>query len=98
MELKQITCRVGDNDKIDIIDSSHNNNVVLCCDPAVDYPRESGIAKIAFICKAVNCHKELLEACRQAKKDVYEAINKRPVDLSLTWTDLDRAIAKAGAK
>ena len=43
----------------------------------------------------VNSHEELLEACKEAKMVIYNAINKRKVNLSLTWHSLEKAIALA---
>ena len=38
---------------------------------------------------------ELLEACKEARKEIYEAINKRSNNLSMVWHSLNDAIAKA---
>ena len=38
---------------------------------------------------------DLLDACKDAKKAIYEAINKRKSNLSAVWHTLEAAITKA---
>ncbi len=53
----------------------------------------NGEANAKFIVQACNNYKDLLIACKEAKKVIYEAINKRPTSLSTTHHTLKIAIA-----
>lgn len=37
---------------------------------------------------------DLLAACEKAQIDIYKVINKRPVNLGITWHELEQAIEK----
>ena len=63
--------------------------------PTTNCPEQANGERIV---QCVNNFDDLLEACKEAQRRVYEAINKRGADLPQLWHELQDAISKAGEK
>ena len=69
------------------LDAIYLNGKCICKMAFEEYAKE--------LVKRWNCHQALLEVCKEAKKEIYEAINQRPNTLSITVRHIEAAIAVA---